>query len=359
LKQINDFGDQANMRRLLVAALWQCRPVWIGLSIAAYLIWFFSLLPHPLDSRWLSLAYRLPNAMLLNVLGFEAFINAQYQLYGESMPWLGGWCYLAPAVVVGLLIPITAGGLVWLTEHGTRARGIQSLLLAIPFTLLGMATCCTVLNMLDASCWQSFVQNREPLVYQGIIVYNTSTLYPLLIMGLLMAIITLVLRYTGMGQRLMASPRRWQILLLYIMLQVWLVCVLGIHLTGKQPPIFNRDGGYHSAAFLLIATALWLALYQSTWLIVRYHSRLAGSRTTTPTTSRWHCAAVSMVCLGLCGWLIYMVMVFSDLPDQRWCQITFHRAAELSWLVQLVAAGSLLVISFTGYRWLQRRTADI
>lgn len=352
MERVFDIGDQASVRRwtgafeLLISI---CRLVVLGLTGAGLILWFCSLLAHPLESRWLTLSQDMPNAMLLNVLGFDGLMHQQYQQLGEAMPWLGGVYYTLPAVCVGVLIPLSAIITGRRRFERTPIDCIHTGLLALPLTLLTLAMLCSVINIISPVAWQSFVQNREPLVYHGIIVHKTSMLYPLLSFCALLGLTFLLLIRTQPGRRIITSHKSFLILLGWLMFHAWVLQQIGRLLTGPQPPVANRDGGYDSASFLLIASMVWLATFIST--------RLLNQSIKQPTVKRhW---LVNWCMLGLCmfigAWLVHLGIAFSDLPDSRWCQIVFHHAAALGWWIKFIAAICLMAVSIAWYFWLESR----
>lgn len=330
------------------------RPIWIGLTGCAYVCWLLSLLPHPIDSRWSRLIVDMPNAMLLNVLGFEANIHQQYQFYGPSMPWLGGWQYTSIALSVGLLIPITAiiSARLCLRRQGHHTLTI--LLSTLPLAMACMANLCCVINMFSMSAWQSYVQNESPLVYQGIIIHGTSPLYPVLSLLGLWCVIALILRFTSLKQYLSPTLMRFELTLAGFIALCWFTWFIGKCITGKQPPILNRDGGYDSAAFLLISTMLWQMIHVSTLLLIQkpINTSKPNPIIRTNILIRWCLVGITLL-IG--SWLIHLGMAFSDLPGDRWCQVAFHQAASLGGWVRLACMLVLMGISVGWYYWFDTR----
>tara|TARA_Y100001933_G_scaffold242475_1_gene270195 strand:+ start:4020 stop:4928 length:909 start_codon:yes stop_codon:yes gene_type:complete len=291
----------------------------------------------------------LPNAMLLNVLGFEANIHAQYQHLGPNMPWLGGWQYTSIALLVGLLIPISAVLFTRTRTLGQSTHWQNAMLTSIPLTLTGMAILCCIINIISPQIWQAFVQNKAPLVYQGTIIHGTSPLYPMIVLLALGLILALLLRFTSLSCHLQQSPYTFELALTALILLGWFTRLLGNTITGKQPPIFNRDGGYDSAAFLLITSMIWLAIHISTRLLNKTAKAHSGKR-------HWLVRYGTLGLSLLIGtWLVHVGIAFSDLPDSRWCQIVFHHAAVLGWWIKLTAAVCLMGVSVAWYFWLESR----
>ncbi|MBL4701042.1 MAG: hypothetical protein JKX85_07275 [Phycisphaeraceae bacterium] len=330
------------------------RSVFVGLTATAYLIWFCGLLPHPHHSKWLNLAHQMPNALLLNVLGFNGNIPTLYKQQGDAMPWHGGWHYLGPAVIVGLTLLITAVIFGCLQRSTKANRYRQSLLLAIPFSMLLMAVICSLINLASPSYWQAFVQDQAAMVYRGIIIPQTHTQWPILLLAILYGSIVWTLQYTEFKRRLYAT--RWQLNLTMILITVLAILTreVGMWITGPHPPVYVMEGGYNSAKFLILASLLWLALTQATKMLLWKRNTLRSKQQTTrpwQTGSKWMLHfPILLTCILLGSWLLKLAIVFSDLPSQRWCHITFHHTAEMGGIIQFTAAGLLLLISINWYR---------
>ncbi len=288
----------------------------------------------------------LPNAMMLNVMGFNGRIPEQFQLHGQNMPWLGGWQYAAYALLVSLLIPLTACYSALIPRQTRLSKGLTQLFVALPICLGCMAIFCSVLNMLSWDAWHRFVANGDPLVYHGIVIHHTSPIRPCLSFALGLMIITW-LQCVPTIAKWMRNNWTLPITLTALASLAVTLTIIGQAVTGRHPAILNRTGGYHSAWFLIMAMGIWLSVYLATRLMTIRHGCSNGS-------IHWvGRLAVGSICLLLSGWLIHLGLAFTDMGDTRFAAMVFHRAVGLGTWIQLAAAVCLVIVAIMWYRRLE------